>query len=206
MRTGFRNHGYYGHTFVGSRLLSGIALLAILGLVASFTSTINKASLAPPTQLTGALIVSAAALLWVLLSFTAYDDTHIPYLATAIVDTAFLIPFVVVVIILGGQLSKTECSTLPAQSGNESTSTLQLNPADTSGNGSLSFNAFVASGQMTCYKLQGTWGLTIALCILFTLSALAAAFLFIGKRKNGYKGAVFGKNTARYGDKYGAPY
>ncbi|KAL1873495.1 hypothetical protein Daus18300_003858 [Diaporthe australafricana] len=194
MRTGFRNHGYYGHTFVGSRLLSGIALLAIIGLVANFTTTINKVSLTPPLQLTGAMIVSAAALLWVLLSFTAYDDTHIPYLATAIVDSVFLIPFVVVVVILGGQLSKTECSTLPAESG-----TQQLKPADTAGNSTLSFITFIATDQMTCYKLQGTWGLTIALCILFTLSALAAAFMFMGKRKNGYKGAFFGKNTARIG-------
>lgn len=201
MRTGFRNHGYYGHTFVGARVLSGIALLAIIGLVATFTSQINKASLAPPVQLTGAIIVSAAALLWVLLSFTAYDDTHIPYMATAIVDTLFLIPFVVVVIVLGGQLSKTECSTLPEQSG-----TLQLDPADTAGNGTLSFVTFAASDRMTCYKLQGTWGLSIALCILFLLSALAAAFMFMGKRKNGYKGKFFGKHSARYGDKYGAPY
>lgn len=201
MRTGFRNHGYYGHTFVGARVLSGIALLAIIGLVATFTSQINKASLAPPVQLTGAIIVSAAALLWVLLSFTAYDDTHIPYMATAIVDTLFLIPFVVVVIILGGQLSKTECSTLPEQSG-----TLQLDPADNAGNGTLSFLTFVASDRMTCFKLQGTWGLSIALCILFLLSALAAAFMFMGKRKNGYKGKFFGKHSARYGDKYGAPY
>lgn len=201
MRTGFRNHGYYGHTFVGARVLSGIALLAIIGLVATFTSQINKASLAPPVQLTGAIIVSAAALLWVLLSFTAYDDTHIPYMATAIVDTLFLIPFVVVVIILGGQLSKTECSTLPEQSG-----TLQLDPSDTAGNGTLSFLTFVASDRMTCYKLQGTWGLSIALCIFFLLSALAAAFMFMGKRKNGYKGKFFGKHSARYGDKYGAPY
>lgn len=201
MRTGFRNHGYYGHTFVGARVLSGIALLAIIGLVATFTSQINKASLAPPVQLTGAIIVSAAALLWVLLSFTAYDDTHIPYMATAIVDTLFLIPFVVVVIILGRQLSKTDCSTLPEQSG-----TLQLDPADTAGNGTLSFITFAASDRMTCYKLQGTWGLSIALCILFLLSALAAAFMFMGKRKNGYKGKFFGKHSARYGDKYGAPY
>jgi hypothetical protein len=203
MRTGFRNHGYYGHTFVGARLLSAIALLAIIGLVAGFASQINKASLAPPVQLTGAIVVSAAALLWVLLSFTAYDDTHIPYMATAVVDTVFLIPFVVVVIVLGGQLSQTECSTLP-ESGNGTT--LQLDPADSAGNGTLSYVTFVASDRMTCYKLQGTWGLSIALCILFLLSALAAAFLFMGKRKNGYKGKFFGKNSARYGDKYGAPY
>ncbi|POS74537.1 hypothetical protein DHEL01_v207072 [Diaporthe helianthi] len=203
MRTGFRNHGYYGHTFVGARLLSAIALLAIIGLVAGFTSQINKASLAPPVQLTGAIIVSAAALLWVLLSFTAYDDTHIPYMATAIVDTVFLIPVVIVVIVLGGQLSQTECSTLP-EAGNGTA--LQLDPTGSAGNGTLSFGTFIASDRMTCYKLQGTWGLSITLGILFLLSALAAAFLFLGKRKNGYKGKFFGKNSAQYGDKYGAPY
>lgn len=188
MRAGFRNHGFFGYTFAGARLLSVIALLAIIGLVVGFTSQFNTASLAPPVQLTGAIIISGAALLWVLLSFTAYDDTHFPYMATAIVDTFFLILFVIVVIIL--QLSKADCSTLPTESG------------DGAGNGTLA--SFAASDQTTCYKVLGTWGLSIALCILFLLSALAAAFMFRSKRKNGYKGRFFGKNSARYGDRKGA--
>lgn len=200
MRAGFRNHGFFGYAFVGARVLSSIALLAIIGLVVTFTSQISNASLAPPAQLTGAIIVSAAALLWVLLSYTAYEDTHIPYMATAIVDTLFLIPFVVVVIILSGQLSQTDCSTLPEQSGDGTT--LQ---SDTAGNGTLGFGTLVASDRMTCYKLQGTWGLSIAVCILFLLSALAAAFMFRRKRKNGYSGKFFGKNSARYGDRKGGP-
>lgn len=203
MRAGFRNHGYYGHTFVGARALSGVALVAIIGLVVTFTSQINKDSLAPPTQLTVAIGVSAAALLWVLLSFTAYEDTHIPYMVTAIVDTVFLIPFVVVVIILSGQLSQTDCSTLPTQSGDGTT--LKLDTADTAGSGTLGFGTFVASDQMTCFKLKGTWGLSIAICILFLLSALAAVFMYRRKRKNGYKGKFFGKNSARYGDRKGGP-
>lgn len=190
MRAGFRNHGFFGYTFAGARLLSVIALLAIIGLAVGFTSQINKASLAPPAQLTGAIIISGTALFWVLLSFTAYDDTHFPYMATAIVDTVLLIVFVVVVIILTGQVSKTDCSTLPTASG------------DGAGNGTLS--SLAATDQMTCFKLKGTWGISIAVCILFLLSALAAAFMFRSKRKNGYKGRFFGKNSARYGDRKGA--
>ncbi|KUI70790.1 hypothetical protein VM1G_06496 [Cytospora mali] len=205
MRTGFRNHGYYGHTFVGSRLLSGIALLAILGLIATFISEINHAKLIAPEQLIAALIISCCALLWVLLSFTAYDDTHIPYLATAIVDAVFLIPFIAAVVVLGGPLNQTDCSTLPSQSGNGNTTTLDLSSADTSGNGTISYDTLVGSNQTTCYKLQATWGLIIALAILFVFSGIAAAFMFLGKRRNGYSGNVFGKNTARYGDRYGAP-
>ncbi|ROW04819.1 hypothetical protein VMCG_04844 [Cytospora schulzeri] len=205
MRTGFRNHGYYGHTFVGSRLLSGIALLAIIGLVATFLSEIHHAQLIAPEQLTAALVVTCCALLWVLLSFTAYDDTHIPYLATAIVDAVFLIPCIVVVVVLGGPLSQTDCSTLSQQSGNGSSITSELSSADTSGNGTLSYTTFVGEDQTTCYKLQATWGLMIALCILFVLSGIATAFMFLGKRRNGYNGRVFGKNTAHYGDRYGDP-
>lgn len=208
MRTGFRNHGYYGHTFVGSRLLSLIALIAIMGLAIPFISEINQAKMIPPEQIVAALVISCFALLWVLLSFTAYDDTHIPYMATAIVDAVFLIPCIVVSVVLGGPLSQTDCSTLPEQSGNGSSISLELNSTGTSSNGTesqLSYTSFVGADQTTCHKLQWTWGLMIALCVLFVFSGVAAAFLFLGKRRNGYNGRFFGKNSARYGDRYGAP-
>lgn len=202
MRTGFRNHGYYGHTFVGSRVLSAIALLAIIGLVATFISQVNHAQLVAPEQLTAALVITCCGFLWVMLSFTAYDDTHIPYLATAIVDAVFLVPCIAVVVVLGGPLSQTDCSTLPQQSGNV---TSELASANTGGNGTLSYTTLVGEDQTTCYKLQATWGLMIALCILFVFSGIATAFMFLGKRRNGYNGRIFGKNTAQYGDRYGNP-
>lgn len=205
MRTGFRNHGYYGHTFVGSRVLSGIALLAVIGLVANFMVEINHANYIAPTQLIAAIVISSAAFLWVLLSFTAYDDTHIPYMATAIVDAVFLIPYIVVAVIIGGPLTKTECSTLSESSGNGTTSTLDQNSTDTSGNGTesqLSYTTFASSDKTTCYKLEATGGLMIALAILFLFSGIAAAFLFLGKRRNGFGGGFFDKHTADYGDRY----
>lgn len=205
MRTGFRNHGYYGHTFVGSRVLSVIALLAIISLVATFESQIHHAQLVAPAQLTAALVIGCCALLWVFLSITAYDDTHIPYLATAIVDSVFLIPCIAVVVILGGPLSQTDCSTLPKQSGNGTNITSELASANTGGNGTISYTTLISGDQTTCYKLQATWGLLIALSILFVFSGIATAFMFLGKRRNGYNGRVFGKKTAQYGDRYGNP-
>lgn len=196
MRTGFRNHGGHGSIFVGSRLLSGIATLVIIGLVGNFISQINHAHLAAPEQLTAALVITCCGLLWVLISFTAYDDTHIPYLATAIVDWVFLIPCVAIVVVLGGPLSQTDCSSLSKQSGNL---TSELASAETGGNGTLSYITLIGEDQTTCYKLQATWGLMIALCILFVFSGIAAAFIFLRNRHHGYKGSCFGRKTERYG-------
>lgn len=190
MGAGFRNHGWYGYAFAGSRLLAAIALFGIIGLVAIFTTQITQGSVAPPPQLTAVIAVSGGALLWVLLSFTAYEDTHFPYMVTAIIDTVFLIPFAVMVIVIGGQLSEADCSTLPAQSGD----------------GPLSYASLVASDQMNCYMVQGTWSLSIAMCALFLISAAAAAFLFLRRRKDGSSGKFFGKNSARYGGKQSAAY
>lgn len=193
MRTGLRNHGFHGHVFVGSRLLLLIALFAIIGLVATFMIQINHAELTAPQQLTSTIIISCCALLWVLLSFTAYDDTHIPYISTAIIDAVFLIPFSVTAVVLGRPVSKKDCSTMPKEkeSWNATTTTLNLGSINTSGNGTvsqLSYDILVSSDQITCFKLKATWGLMIALCILFVLSAVAISFIFLRKRRNGCGG------------------
>lgn len=47
----------------------------------------------------------------------------------------------------------------------------------------VSYLVFVGAGQTTCYELAAVWGLAIALCVLFTVSAVAAAFLWLGKRR-----------------------
>ena len=52
-----RDHGYYGYAFVGCRLVTIIALVAIIGLVSNFISIINKSKHASPGELTGTLVV-----------------------------------------------------------------------------------------------------------------------------------------------------
>ncbi|ROW11872.1 hypothetical protein VPNG_05027 [Cytospora leucostoma] len=189
MRTGFRDHGFHGHAFVGSRLLSLIALFAIIGLVTTFMIESNHAELTAPQQLTSTIIISGCALLWVFLSFAAYDDTHIPYISTAIIDAVFLIPFSVAAVVLGRPVSQKDCSTLLKESGNETTTTLTLLFTNTSGNGTatqLSYDTLLGTDQITCFKLKATWGLMVALCILFVFSAFAISFIFLRKRRNGY--------------------
>lgn len=118
---------------------------------------------------------------------TAYHDTHIPYLATLTLDTLFLVPFVVFAVILGQPLSLTTCSALPAASGH-----VALPVSTLAGGGRpASYVVFAGAGQTVCYELMAVWGLTIALAVLFAVSAVSAGFLLLGKRRGGGGGGGY---------------
>lgn len=110
---------------------------------------------------------------------------------TAGVDVLFLIPFIVVSVVLGQPLSYTSCSELPKTSAANTFLALPV------GNKGLSYVIFVGAQQTTCYEIMAVWGLLIVLCVLFTVSAIAAGFLFIGKRR-AIKAAA--ANVGFYGD------
>jgi hypothetical protein len=109
---------------------------------------------------------------------TAYHDTHIPYLATLALDILFLVPFIVFAVILGQPLSLTTCSDLPT------TASHVALPISTLAGQPVSYVVFSGAGQTVCYELMAVWGLMIALCVLFAMSAVTAGFLFLGKRRS----------------------
>jgi len=127
--------------------------------------------------------------LWTLLSVTAYDETHLSYIITASIDAFFLIPFIVIAAVLGQPLSYTTCSDLPKagpDGGNNTTTTLNTllaAPAGADAGSQMSYQTFTQAEQGTCLQLNAVWGLSIALCVLYAVSAVAAAFLFIGQRR-----------------------
>ncbi|OIW23913.1 hypothetical protein CONLIGDRAFT_114947 [Coniochaeta ligniaria NRRL 30616] len=200
----FKDHGYYGYAYLGARIAQAIALVPIVGLVGNFLSLIAKSKHSPPSELIATIVFvrfpfpnlvhhpqtnkpkSAISILWVLLSMTAYHDTHIPYLATLALDTLFLIPFIVFAVIIGQPLSLTTCSDLPA------TASHVALPISTLPGQPVSYVVFSGAGQTTCYELMAVWGLMIALCVLFAMSAVSAGFLFLGKRRSG---AAVGSGT-----------
>ncbi|EON95974.1 hypothetical protein UCRPA7_8493 [Phaeoacremonium minimum UCRPA7] len=177
---GIKDHGYYGYAFVGARPLQFVSLVAVLGLVANFISLIARVKQKAPQELVATLVITCISVLWTLLSFTAYHDTHIPYIVTAVVDLLFLIPFIVIAVVLGQPLSYTTCSELPKHA--KQNSYLAV-PLTTKNNGAVSYVFFVGGEQTTCYEIMAVWGLMIALCVLFAISAIAAGFLFLGKRR-----------------------
>ncbi len=124
---------------------------------------------------------SCLALLWSLISFTAYDDTHFPYVATSALDFLFSIPLTVFAAILGGPLGGVTCSVLPVASTENADDLLavQMN----ANSSSPSYILFVGNNQTTCFAIMAVWGLIIALCVLFALSGIATGLLFLGKRR-----------------------
>ncbi len=128
---------------------------------------------------------SCLAVLWTIVSFTAYDDTHLPYIVTCGVDVLFLIPFIVIAAVLGQPLSYTTCSVLPkAGDGAPASNTSALLGLGTTDTGAqMSYGFFAGAEQTLCYELNAVWGLTIALSVLFAISAVATGFLFLGQRR-----------------------
>ena len=84
-------------------------------------------------------------------------------------------PYITVAAILGAPLSITTCSELS----NNFAAVLLPVPQGAS----VSYLTFTGAGQTVCYELQAVWGLTIVLCILFAVSAISAAFLWLGDRR-----------------------
>ncbi|OAA62896.1 hypothetical protein SPI_04436 [Niveomyces insectorum RCEF 264] len=186
---GFRDHGYYGYAFVGARPCQIVALVAVIGMVGNFISADSHAHIAAPGQLVGTLVMACLALLWSLLSFTAYDDSHIPYIATSATDVLFVIPFIVFAAVLGGPLSATTCSALPVLSKSNASAGFLALAVGSSGNdaenntSTANYILLVGDNQTTCYAIMAVWGLLIALCVLFALSGLATGLLFLGQRR-----------------------
>lgn len=173
---GFSDHGYYGYAFVGARPLQIISLIVVVGMVSNFINEDSRALISVPSQLVGTLIFSCLALLWTLLSFTAYDDTHFPYLATSAMDILFMIPFIVLGAIFGSPLSATTCS-------NYSTTDTGGFFSLAVGHNTTSTILFVDNTQSTCQQIMAVWGFIIVLCILFALSGFATGLLYLGERR-----------------------
>ncbi len=52
-----KDAGYYGYAFFGTRALTAIALVPVIGLVSNFISLITKTQHGPPQELTGTLVI-----------------------------------------------------------------------------------------------------------------------------------------------------
>ena len=90
-----------------------------------------------------------------------------------------MIPFVVIAAILGAPLSATTCSALPkSDPGSGSLLALPVNSQ-----GKTTYVLFVGADQATCNEIMAVWGFLIVLCVMFGISAIAAAMLFVGKRR-----------------------
>lgn len=144
------------------------------------------------------------------ISSILYWDEILPSLVSAGLDTLILIAAIVVAVLLGKPLSKTNCealsfssnSTVALASGlnnipNSATSTDTFASTGYSGyqrrdhgldhaetlNKTVSYLSFIVTDKPTCHQLKAVWGLSTAMAVTFAFSVLACVGLWYRVRR-----------------------
>lgn len=172
------NYGALGATFKVTRVLQAMSLIAIIGMTANFVSGIVSADTAPKSILIGTLSVVGrahvlplhkglanhydqvcVAVLYCAITVILFMDNILPFLINSILDSLFLIAVVVVAVILGRQVSFTNCKGIGPINGPSSSAYTFIAALDSG----LDNGNWTAASQTTCYEVKSIWGLSIAL-------------------------------------------
>jgi len=165
--------GALGATFTVVRGMQAVSLIAIIGMTANFIAEMVSANQSPPHVLIGTLSVTCIAVLYCSISYILYFDSLLPFLISSGLDSLLLIAVIVVAVTIGKPLSYLDCSALPSSG---TTSSF----LDSVGKNMSKVNYWVWAGasKTTCYEMKSIWGLSIALCVLFAVSAVVGACLW----------------------------
>ncbi|KAM7193975.1 hypothetical protein V8F33_007481 [Rhypophila sp. PSN 637] len=202
--------GALGVTFVAMRVIQFVAFVTIVGMTANFVNHINTSDRDPPGELVGTLVVATAGIVYVVITSILYWDEILPNLVSAGLDTLILIAAIVVAVLLGRPLSKTNCDALSFSSNSTVALGSGLNgtsgPAASSNtfattdyssyqrrdhglnhteplNKTLSYLNFIITDKSTCYQLKAVWGLATAMAVTFAFSVLVCVGLWYRVRR-----------------------
>ncbi|OAA62137.1 hypothetical protein ISF_05146 [Cordyceps fumosorosea ARSEF 2679] len=177
--------GALGFTFTVMRAMQFIGLVIIIGLSSSFVADIVASSFAVPPALIGTLVIACLAEVYVIISYILYWDSLLPLLVATAADALCLVAGIVVACVVGKPVSYLTCEAFPAK-GNTAVflDSLFANVRHLDGN---TF-AWAAPSKPSCLQLKAIWGISIALCALFTLSTATTACLW-RRLKSGGAGA-----------------
>lgn len=190
--------GALGFTFAAMRAIQFVAFVTIVGMTANFVNRINTSDRDPPGELVGTLVVATTGIVYVVITLILYWDEILPNLVSAGLDTLLFIAAVVVAVLLGKPLSKTNCDILPsssntttfAPSSNETFASTDYSAFQRRDhdhpeplNKTLSYLVFIATDQSTCYQVKAIWGLATAMAVTFTFSVLVCVGLWYRTRR-----------------------
>jgi len=174
------DYGALGATFKITRVLQAVSLIAIIGMTANFISEMVSANTTAPNVLIGTLSVVCIAVLYCAITVILFLDNILPFLISTILDGLFLIAVIVVAVALGKPLSYLNCKVIGEVTGAASSAyafTAALgNSLDK--DGKIQYNDWIGTSKSTCLEMKSIWGLSIALCILFTFSAISSLCLW----------------------------
>ncbi|KAF8865334.1 hypothetical protein BDZ45DRAFT_443029 [Acephala macrosclerotiorum] len=165
--------GALGATFTVVRGMQVVSLIAIIGMTANFIAEMVSADQSPPRVLIGTLSVTCIAVLYCSISYILYFDSLLPFLISSGLDSLLLIAVIVVAVTVGKPLSYLDCSALP--SSGTTSSFLESVGENMS---KVNYWVWAGASKTTCYEMKSIWGLSIALCVLFSVSAVVGACLW----------------------------
>ncbi|KAF4505496.1 hypothetical protein G6O67_007440 [Ophiocordyceps sinensis] len=165
--------GALGSTFTAMRAMQAVALIAIIGLTSNFISEMVVANYVAPSALVGTLIVACMAAVYTIITYILYWDSLLPLLISTGADSLCLVAVIVVACVVGRPVSYLSCPSLP-DSGNTANfiSSLFRNLSR------QVWYEWVDPDKAACFELKAIWGLSICLCVLYFVSAVASACLW----------------------------
>ncbi|KAI1609157.1 hypothetical protein EDD37DRAFT_141333 [Exophiala viscosa] len=174
------DHGVLGATFKATRALQMASMLAVVGITANFISEMVSAGATPPSVIVAILSIVCIAVLYCAITLILYLDSILPFLISTGIDSLFLIALVVVSVVVGKPLSYLNCQVLDEIS-NATSSAFDFTSAlgnSLNKDGKVNYSQWIGTSKSTCLEMKSIWGFSIALCILFTFSAVSTICLW----------------------------
>ncbi|KAH7121109.1 hypothetical protein B0J11DRAFT_56983 [Dendryphion nanum] len=171
------------------RVLQVISMLVVISVTSNFVSLIVSTGVEPPQEIVGTLSITCIATLYICVSIAFYwSGANLGLFVMAGVDGLLLIAFIVIAVTVGKPLSFLNCyvigqtsKAVDAQNAYAFVVSVAKN-INTNGTG-LGF--WAGATKSNCFQAKTIWGLSIALCILFTVSCtLLPALFYKNKRAN----------------------
>ncbi|OCL04508.1 hypothetical protein AOQ84DRAFT_116204 [Glonium stellatum] len=178
-------------TFLLVRIMQVISMITIVGMTANFVSEIVSTGIEPPKEFVGTLSVTCIATLYCLVSIAFYwSEANLGLFVMSGVDSLLLIAFIVVAVTVGKPLSFLNCYMIGAASKEVDAASAYAFTMSVSENlntmgSKLGLGNWAGATKTNCFETKTVWGLSIALCILFTTSCILLPTLFYKNKKAG---------------------
>lgn len=176
-------------TFCLVRILQVLSMIIIIGITANFVSLIVSTGVEAPKEFVGTLSVTCIATLYVLVSVAFFwSQANLGLLVMSAVDSLLLIAFIVVAVTVGKPLSFLNCYVIgkasqQAEAAAAYSFTMSVSQNLNTMGSRLGLGSWVGATKANCFQTKTIWGLSIALCILFTVSCILLPTLWYKNKK-----------------------
>ncbi|EED12672.1 conserved hypothetical protein [Talaromyces stipitatus ATCC 10500] len=175
-------HGILGVSYHIFRVAEFITLIAIIGLTASFVSSLVDADVTPPSILVAILALVSLTEVYIIITSILFYDHKMPFIWALCTDSLILAGLIVIAVEAGKPLSYLRCSDIGSSNSAFMFESTLSNLAGVLSAGSV-FSKFIASARHVCIEMKAIWGLIIANCIFFAFTVLTGMILSLMDRR-----------------------